>query len=404
MIEQAFDNMTVQGKAQRVVVGKVDQLEQLLYSRLAMGSARSGDRFPSMQEVADEYGVSLGSARKAMARLVMSGYLTTRPGSGHRVARIPDQEGHDPVGNSSGASPHLVSRQGAAAEAKASPSKRASILLVLGNSDPQGERLLGRYIDGFFDACREQGYGPVVVRSKGAEVDEALKREHVKGLVVYGETGGLENLRPGLHVVEFGDNAAYSGEIMLAPDMERVTAEVFRLLWGTGHERATMLLDPTTSTPKSLAPRVLGLRKLSAEYGIPWSDERVMVLSDEEAHQGAGLLQRLTDRGITGVFVPTWSVVVSLYQQAKDLGLEIGRDFSIVGYGNSDWEDLLEPKVTRMTWDPRRAMARAVELLCDSVKGKKYSREVFDVHLVEGESVATLLNTGGAAQAHKPPE
>jgi len=63
------------------------QLERLLASRI--GEGRYGDGLPGELELAEEFGVSRGTVRQAMERLVRHGLVVRRPGRGSFVATAP---------------------------------------------------------------------------------------------------------------------------------------------------------------------------------------------------------------------------------------------------------------------------------------------------------------------------
>lgn len=51
-------------------------------ARVTAGELPRGGRLPGERELADEYGVSLGTARRAMSELRERGVVTTLPGKG----------------------------------------------------------------------------------------------------------------------------------------------------------------------------------------------------------------------------------------------------------------------------------------------------------------------------------
>jgi GntR family transcriptional regulator len=66
----------------------VDSAEQALRNWLAGGRYRQGDRLPPEHEVAEMLGVSRGTLRSALGRLVESGEIVRRQGSGTFVGRM----------------------------------------------------------------------------------------------------------------------------------------------------------------------------------------------------------------------------------------------------------------------------------------------------------------------------
>ena len=63
------------------------QLKEILLSELRSGSFRVGDQIPPEMDLAKEYGVSRPTVRRALAELVLEGYLERARGRGTFVAR-----------------------------------------------------------------------------------------------------------------------------------------------------------------------------------------------------------------------------------------------------------------------------------------------------------------------------
>src|SRR2546430_10595983 len=62
------------------------QLRQELFARIRRGEFAAGDLLPSENQLCDEYGVSLTTARRALLELVKEGVVRRRAGVGTMVA------------------------------------------------------------------------------------------------------------------------------------------------------------------------------------------------------------------------------------------------------------------------------------------------------------------------------
>lgn len=69
----------------------VDQIRQQITAHIYFGELRSGDRLPSVRELADQLGVAKSTAHRIYSELEEVGLLESRPGSGVFVASRPER-------------------------------------------------------------------------------------------------------------------------------------------------------------------------------------------------------------------------------------------------------------------------------------------------------------------------
>jgi LacI family repressor for deo operon, udp, cdd, tsx, nupC, and nupG len=69
------------------------------------------------------------------------------------------------------------------------------------------------------------------------------------------------------------------------------------------------------------------------------------------------------------VFAVTDHEAIFLYEAAAELGLEIPRDVSIVGFADLDFAATLRPALTTMRQRPREIGRRAAQLILDRLDG-----------------------------------
>ena len=63
------------------------QIAELITREISAGHLAEGERLPTEREMAKEYGVAVGTLRKALAKLTEQGFLERRQGSGNYVCK-----------------------------------------------------------------------------------------------------------------------------------------------------------------------------------------------------------------------------------------------------------------------------------------------------------------------------
>jgi DNA-binding FadR family transcriptional regulator len=76
---------------------------------IGSGRYRPGEKLPPHREVADDFGVSVGTIKRAFALLQSQGLIVTRQGQGAFVRTQPIEPGaEDGLGPSCGSAPRLI--------------------------------------------------------------------------------------------------------------------------------------------------------------------------------------------------------------------------------------------------------------------------------------------------------
>ena len=362
------------------VPGKAESLASLLLMKLSSEMYSLDSKFPSAQELAQGYGVSLGTARKAMGCLVGSGHLRAERGAGHFVSLKPP--------------PYKESMP---YEGSVQDNMQPSFLVVLDEESlaAKHQQLLGTYVQGIMAACDSAGYNLEIIRNDGDKLRERLNRGTVSGILCYYLHEPLSIDTDNIPVIAFGHRKVHPCQHTIVADVEKGVYEAYRYLFSLGHDNLIMLVTSSMSEfySEGAGEYLLGMRRAFADYGVAWSKELVVGVSPEELESDGSLLKSMIESGVTGMFVPRWSGVLGVYRQARDSGLLVGADLSVVAFGNHSWADLLEPDITRISWDPvhhgERAVSLIQEMSGDAGGGVKVLH--MPVHLSEGESCNSLL-------------
>jgi DNA-binding LacI/PurR family transcriptional regulator len=98
----------------------------------------------------------------------------------------------------------------------------------------------------------------------------------------------------------------------------------------------------------------------------------------------------------TAIFVSNDYYAVGVYDAARSLGLEIGRDLSVVGFADVPLASLLFPKLTTVNQDAIQIGRNAAELLLDRIEGRV---EVLQPRAARVECELVVRSSTGPAPA-----
>jgi DNA-binding LacI/PurR family transcriptional regulator len=373
----------------KAVLGKAESLALQLETELANGSLRVGARYPSVQELVARHGISAGTVRKSLVGLVEAGILRHEKGAGYQVNSIPSPKA--PAG-------------------EPVPGKRTEVrskFLVLLDEvalDSNHQRLLGKYVQGLMSACDSAGLELELMRNDDQILRQRLSRGDVRAILSYYLTESLlDDISDDIAVIAFGHFPVHPNQVTLVADVEAGVHEAYRHLFGLGHDNVIMLISDINHFFKHGGSEyLLGMRRAFADYGVPWSRDRVVVAHQDDLRADGDFLRKQREAGVTGVFAPDWPEVFSVYRQAHRAGLRISQDMSVVAFGNHPGSDLLDPEITRIVWDPIRHGERAVALVHELVNQPAINDSVIrmPVRLASGKSSGSLLHNGTGNPGH----
>jgi DNA-binding LacI/PurR family transcriptional regulator len=262
-------------------------------------------------------------------------------------------------------------RPNIAAQALRLGSSRAVALLVPDITNP----FFARVLRGAQRAAQQAGYTVVLVdtandRRWEAQSFEALRAGPVDGYLLF-EVMPPDGLERDEHVVLMESKAPKRSSVRF--DSEGGAADAFSHLVDLGHRRighlASAFEAPTFDEREAARRRVLG------EAGID-PDAQARAITDitiEAARVAAG---PLLDERPTAVFCDDDIIAAGLYLAARERGLRIPRDLSVIGFDDMDFARVLEPALTTVALDAELLGSTAFELLEDRFAGRRPRRRV----------------------------
>jgi DNA-binding LacI/PurR family transcriptional regulator len=262
-------------------------------------------------------------------------------------------------------------RPNVAAQALRLGTSRAVALLVPDVTNP----FFARVLRGAQRAAAEAGYTVALVdtgndRRWEEQSFEALRAGPVDGYLLF-EVMPPEGLAADEQVVLIESRAPRRSSVRF--DAEGGAAAAFEHLLELGHERIGHLAAdfdaPTFHLREAARRRVLGGAGLDPD-SLPRAVTKITI---DDARDAAG---PLLDAKPTAVLCDDDIVAAGLYLAARERGVRIPRDVSVVGFDDMDFARVLEPPLTTVALDGELLGATAFELLEERIGGGRPRRPV----------------------------
>ena len=356
------------------------QLRQDLLGRIRRGEFSTGDLLPSESALCVQYGVSVTTARRALLELVKEGAVYRKAGVGTMVASI-------------------VRR----------------IRLAFLSLDYKGDAwrrtpsAMGEIVAGLGEECWQRA---AAFSMTGVERDEAAT--HLRGLVEERSVDGVllrtaDDIDEELLEILDGAGMPYvvvkrrvrgrKINCVISDDVTGAKLATSHLL-DLGHTRIGFVCAKAHLTLGQ--ERLAGYRAALTERGIEYDAGLVRQqpnFTTEEGYRAVrDLLESPSPPG--AVFVASDTMALGAYGAVRDLGLDVPRDVSLVGYDDISPVAMLQPPLTTIRTSYYDFGRLAAELLLDIVEGREASplqRTIEPVLIVRDSTLAIGPDAGTPA-------
>ncbi len=262
-------------------------------------------------------------------------------------------------------------RPNVAAQALRLGASRAMALLVPDMTNP----FFSKVLRGAQRAAAEAGYIVILVDTQNdrhweSQSFEALRAGPVDGYLLF-EVSAPEALGPDENVVLMETEAP--GRPSVRFDGEAGAASAFEHLVELGHRRIGHLAAAFRAL--TFEHREKSRRRVLSEAGLdPDAQPRVTTpITIEDARQNG---RTLLDEEPSAVFCDDDVIAAGLYLAARDRGIKIPNELSVVGFDDMEFARVLEPPLTTVALDAELLGAKAFELLELQLNGKRTSKRV----------------------------
>jgi len=351
-----------------------DELAIYLGDRIAEGIYRPGDKLPTERELAAELGLSRKTVRLALGELERQGFIFRRVGKGTFVKRA---ENFTNGRGRSGPSIALVSFK---------------------YTNPYSDRLISHLFEGMNRAL-EKADCNIAVQTLGAagmagrdaacrELVERLRTERPEGIIFATEPTveamrGLSEVSPVLQAGYFieGEGAGYVGA-----DMMDGMRKAIGYLMALGHTKIAMISHhggeedrrkfPTVSARVDVYAEVMAEMGLRSETFVIPHTEMATALSQEFTH--------------TAVITTATYVARELLEAARERGVRVPEEMSLVGYDDAGVGEGTTPRFTSMKHLSEQMGRVAAEKLLGLIDGSETApvRITMPAELILRESCA----------------
>ncbi len=331
----------------------VQQIQANLKQQILNHELPSGSRLPSMRQISEQLGCSLGIVKQAVNTLTAEGYLRSSPRQGVYVAErtsairdivmiMPSLELENMHQLARGAREGLLS----------GPYR---LVIQAANNDYDEQLHLLEYLDPDLVA------GVLICPPPIQEGFTSLEKLQAKGLPCIQLGAYIDGLNMGAVVFDAVELAYQGLSHLLEMGHRNIGVVGIPDNTGTGRDRRTglaMALEPYGMKPEQLSYVRAKEWNLSADK--PWLQGQ---------HVGTQLLTEHPDT--TAVLGMNEHMTLGVARAARQMGRKIGKDLSLVSLGDLLIFELLDTEITAVEKPLPRIAARAALRLVELIEGRR---------------------------------
>jgi DNA-binding LacI/PurR family transcriptional regulator len=326
------------------------QLRQQLVTRIRRGEFGPGDMLPSENQLCEEYGVSVTTARRALLELVKEGVVRRRMGVGTMVAPRLKQlslgfVSIDTLGGAwRGISAGMVELIGGIGEL----AWRRNASFSMSGVDEEGAE------DCLRSVAEARAVDGVLLRTASD-----IRPEHVDIL----DAAGLPC------VVIKRELSGRPLNCVVSDDLQGARQAMAHLL-DRGHRRVGFVC--ASSRLSLTQDRLRGYREALVEAGAVYDPDLVRLEPSFDEQAGRKAVRDLLERGDrpTAIFVASDRMAIGGYGAVSELGLRVPDDVALVGYDDIGPSAMLHPPLTTVRTSYHDFGRLAAQLLLDLIEGR----------------------------------
>lgn len=344
---------------------KYHHISEHLLARIVKGEWEPGERLPSEQQIAEEYGVSYMTVRNAVSSLVESEKLRRIRGRGTYVAEVVDHDSRPTLGLLLTAKWHSVD-----------PFYYPSI------------------VDGFVEKAESFGYQVSIADQTEPLLDFLnLRRRNVSAVacVVLGEADLAECddlLDRGVSVVAINKYGGSRRIPSVSPNNREGAYLAAKHLMALGHKSFAFLDGPEGNFDS--IERLKGIERAFKEHDLPARNLRVL--------EGGFMEESGYERGIhlaasgdlpTAVMAVSDLAAIGLMRAFAEQGVRIPQDVSLFGFGDFRLSAYLTPSLSTVRLPLREIGAHAALALVEQCRGVRTDAMSLPCPIIVRESVGS---------------
>ncbi|MBW8351542.1 LacI family transcriptional regulator [Bacillus sp. IITD106] len=231
------------------------------------------------------------------------------------------------------------------------------------------------------DRAHESGMSVIICSTdenteKEKKYIELLQRKQVDGMIVASSFHDMEILKRVVDqktsLVMLTQDDAGLGVTSISVNDFKGGFEATSHLISAGHRDIVMIAEYA----KSSKFRINGYLEAYKEYGIETSEENIY-RTIASIENGREVFRKIVQRGKvpTGIFACNDLIAVGVIQEAKEMGLKIPDDLSIVGFDNTILATTTVPGLTTIAQPITEMGKRVVDVIIREIKEKNQTKE-----------------------------
>lgn len=250
------------------------------------------------------------------------------------------------------------------------------------------------------DRGHNLGYNLVICSTdysteKESKYISLLKQKSVDGLIL---ASGFENFEGVKELLREKFPVAVVAREIPSLEVDTVTVDDFlggyqaaSHLISLGHKKIAIIARNVWSNRE----RLRGYQQAMMEAGIEF-DDKIEYVEETSVEYGKRMAEKLlsSSNKPTAIFACSDSLAIGVFYAARQCGLQIPRDLSVVGFDDTPWAGASFPPMTTIA-QPIREMGLAVtDLLVKEIKGEKETKQRIKLltRLVARESTSKIVD------------
>jgi LacI family repressor for deo operon, udp, cdd, tsx, nupC, and nupG len=219
--------------------------------------------------------------------------------------------------------------------------------------------------DEYVESLLDHGVAGIIFVS-GRHADSSADHERYRSLV--------ERRMPVVFINGYLDDI--EAPYVSADDRQAVDLAVHHLV-SLGHRRIGLAVGQARYLPAA-RKRVAFLAALERSLGLSttvaesWIEETLFTIEG-----GAAATTRLIERGATAIICASDPMALGAIRAARDVGLSVPDDVSVVGYDDSTLLQFVDPPLTTVRQPVQAMGAAAVSFLIDAIEGRPVPRNEY---------------------------
>ncbi len=242
---------------------------------------------------------------------------------------------------------------------------------------------------GLLEASRKSAYNIIISRASkhGNELPDVVYSGDVDGIIYLqniSEDLAEKTVATGVPFIVIDSHSGNEHTTSITPDYRRATANAAEYLIRKGHRRIAML--STDTVPDFHTATCEGFAAAMDENAVTPSYENVIVKNESEAYAAAFALLD-SDNPPDALLCTVDMFAIGAMRAAKDMGLSVPKDISLIGIDDILLSRYVEPPLTTVGIDKAGIGELAMEMLLKKINGEDVESVLLPMELIERESV-----------------